>query len=379
MPFKINLDEVQRGYCGNNVRKGEQAVLVVKGFLSSEDGDNLVTHLEGFPDEILDSLPTPKRLPPSAIDHMLVIIEKNGETTVYVNELAMLVDIRPKRSFKAGDPVYEDDIAEINRLSFDGVKIPPDAGFFFVFSHRWRKGFVFDFAPLHDSRFGERTIDVEVLLGQYLAYLQFQHLFRIDELQWETLLRQEWFPFISLKSSTLKAIVQHVQAGWEVDEMLDQISADVAESAKALLDGWKNNPLFNLHIEVFERAVERYVAKDYISATSILYSRTEGLMRTHYQNITPSLQPSDRINSSHLVEAVIGDPAQNGRYMLLPVRFNEYMRKVYFANFDPTDPAPDQISRNTVSHGIANSNSLDQKAATIGLLALAQLSFYLRS
>ena len=60
---------------------------------------------------------------------------------------------------------------------------------------------------------------------------------------------------------------------------------------------------------------------------------------------------------------------------LLPLRFNQYLNEVYFANFDPTKKN-NALSRNTVGHGVATKENFNLKGSTLGFLILDQLSYY---
>lgn len=59
--------------------------------------------------------------------------------------------------------------------------------------------------------------------------------------------------------------------------------------------------------------------------------------------------------------------------LLLPDRFKEFLETVYFAPFDPTNVT--DVSRHSVSHGVAPEEKLDLKSATIALLVIEQLLF----
>jgi hypothetical protein len=78
------------------------------------------------------------------------------------------------------------------------------------------------------------------------------------------------------------------------------------------------------------------------------------------------------------VKSVIGATANDLHSFsrFLPNNFQCYLEEVYFANFDPRNP--DVLSRHSVAHGVAVAQDFSLKAATIGLLILDQLSFYLR-
>lgn len=62
---------------------------------------------------------------------------------------------------------------------------------------------------------------------------------------------------------------------------------------------------------------------------------------------------------------------------MVPDRFEQYVREVYFANFEPgTDAKP---SRNSVGHGVATADEFNEKSACISILLVDQIFFLLPS
>jgi len=88
--------------------------------------------------------------------------------------------------------------------------------------------------------------------------------------------------------------------------------------------------------------------------------------------------PDNRISQQSLADVAIAqsEPASRLNSLLLPKRFEQYIVDVYFANFDPQGDIP--LSRNSVAHGVADPAEFSLKGATLGFLALNQLSMYLR-
>jgi hypothetical protein len=153
--------------------------------------------------------------------------------------------------------------------------------------------------------------------------------------------------------------------------MLDDIANDVSRNADIMRQRWKTMPVFADHISIFNHALDRYIEGDYISATALLYPRIEGVMRTHHQNVNPAQKPS----ADNLVTSAVNIASLVPRNMLLPERFDHYLREVYFKNFDPSNPT--DLSRHTASHGVTPAHLFDRKGATLGFLIAEQMSYYL--
>ena len=121
---------------------------------------------------------------------------------------------------------------------------------------------------------------------------------------------------------------------------------------------------------IVRNAIERYRSQDFISCVSILETRIEGVLRSHKTIV----EPLTKAGQATLANAVAVSHSNDDMSLLLPHRFSEYLKQVYFANFNPTHSTID-ISRNAVGHGVANESAFNKKAAVRAILVLHQL-FY---
>lgn len=374
MPYEITFDNIPAGYSLSSSKKGETGTIQVsvREFTSSEDGDLFISRLEGFPEEIVSKLPP--RISPSQIDHLLAIIRKDKTATVYVNEIKKIAKILIKRVVDKGEPVYADDIGDVESLILEGISLPEDVSILFLFSVGWRKGLFFDFWPTQSHNPRNRDYDLNNLLGQYYAYLIFQDFFKIPDAEWTNLLKQGWFPFITLRKATLKDILNYNRNLWNIDELLPKIEEEITDRLPVHLIAWQNNTYFNDHLKFIETAIERFKSKDYISVISILFPRIEGLMRSFHQDIRSDVKSTQ----ASLIDSIVPPDVvlQKPHSLLLPQKFREYLIDVFFANFNPNSDKP--LSRHSVSHGVASASDFSLKGATLGFLTLTQLSYYLK-
>lgn len=374
MPQEISFENIPAGYSLSASKAGEAGTVQVSvcEFTSSEDGDLFIKRLEGFPAEIVSKLPV--AIKPSQVDHLLAIIRRDKTATIYVNELKQIAKVMVKRAVNKGEAVFDDDIGDVDSLHFEGINIPKDASVLFLFSVGWRKGLFYDFWPTQIQESKIRDYDLDSLLGQLYTYLMFQDFFKISETEWKSLMAQGWFPFATLKKSTIKNILNYNKNQWNVDGLLPQIRDELLDKFATKMVAWNGNKYIKAHAKFIEAAIERYIGKDYISSISILFPRIEGLMRSFHQDVNNDI----KINQSNLVESVIPKEIceQKPHSLLLPQRFRQFLTDVYFANFDPKGDIP--LSRHSVSHGVADDSQFSLKGATQGFLALDQLSYYLK-
>jgi hypothetical protein len=378
MPYEIFFENVPAGVAAEAVRTGPAGgtgKVITREFISEEDGNTLVERLEGFGSAILDKLPVPTPIRPNQVEHLLAVIKKDGNATVYVNELKPIGTVQAKKQISPGDAVYSDDIAEIVTLEMEGVVLPKDVGIIYIFSVGWRRAMFYDLAPINATYGTDREYDIAIAFAQMYSYLLFQSRFAMSDAVWEYFLQSQWFPFISLRESTVRSLIAHAKEKWSLDDLTDSIAAEVKILAPKMVDRWKQGPAFAEHSQFLETAVERYLANDFVSSTAILYPRIEGLLRSTQKLTDPTGNPTQKGLSGSAVK--VAEVDRHGATPLLPARFRRYLEEVYFAAFNPADPKI-KVSRNSVGHGVVHSDECNLKSATISLLLVDQL-FYLTS
>jgi hypothetical protein len=370
VPHEITLNLSPVGHCEEAAKDATTVKVRMTAFHSSEDGQEFIQRLEGFPTELLSKLPPAHRVNPSQVDHIVAVIRRDRTATVYVNELSIILSTMIGRSMKKGERVSKNDIVDIAAMEFDGVTVPDDAGVVVVFSVGWRKGLYYDFSPLHPKEDIRRTARLAGLLGQCYAHVLFQERFRILEGEWDALFRAKWFPFAALRNETIDELLGHIRAGWDPDDLTAKIADEVREKLPAFAEAWRNHPAFAGHIKILGKVADHFREGDYLSATGLLFPRIEGLMRSNHTAVGSPAKPSQKNLPATAVQARSGRPAS----LLLPHKFEQYLSDVYFANFDPTD-ARISVGRNSVGHGVANEDEFNEKAAVLGLLVTQQLLY----
>ena len=375
MPVEVDLGMSPAGYAVTSARASDTtAVVQFREFTSTEDGQHFIQRLEGLPNDILQKLPAP--IPASKVDHLLALCRRDGTATVYLNELEFRtsVRLRASRSIEAGEALTKDDIVDVERLEL-GVQVPRDTGALFVFSVGWRKALFYDFGPVVGPSPRPREEEISVVLGRCFCHLLFQERFGISGSEWDKLFKRHWFPFAALRATTIDKLLSHVRSDWDPDELLDDIVSEVRETVPRMLQGWRNHSSFKPHLDILERAVEGFKNdNDFIGCTGLLYPRIEGILRTDLDAETKR-----QARQKHLVQAAVGSKLGNEQSALLPHRFQDYLRDVYFADFSPTLKHEADVSRNTVAHGTASASKFDRKSAVIGILIAHQLFYFLEN
>lgn len=364
MPQTVDLQMPFAGYLVENARPGDVAQVAVSGFLSSEDGLELIEKLEGAPSILLSKLKQP--VAASQVDHLLATIDKNGVATVYVNELRMVAKARLARSCKAGQVLTPNDIVDVAELDV-GVPIPTDCGVVFVMSVGWRKALYFDFGPVASDA-TPRVRPIAETLGQVHSYLVYQERCNLAPNEWEAIVGAGWFPFVGLTMDIVKNMRALAQAGESIDNVTDAAAEEVADRLDDWRKDWSAQAVFVEHAAFLDAAIARFRDGDFISASSIVYQRIEGLMRSN----APRNGEAGRLTQKVLAQHAVPAAASNRFSPMLPARFLDYLTNVYFADFVPN--ASDlPANRNTIGHGVVAAAQMSKKAAVIGFLIVRQL------
>ena len=280
--------------------------------------------------------------------------------------------MRAARPLAAGEGVYEDDVVDIVCLSFEGVEFPPDTGVACVLSSGWRKGFFFDVGPLIADG-SDRDYDVEKLLGSYMAYLDSRQILSLDEGDWDFLIERGWFPFVTLVKRITRSLAGFARARIDPDVVLPDVVEAVKATLPAYRQRWREAELFRPYLPFLLHALDEFEEGDYLSCTSIVYPRIEGILRSIHEALGEKEGTKQKILAR--MSTVARHTELHPNSWLLPLRFRRFIEESYFANFTPGEPA--KLSRNSVGHGVATAEQFDEKAACLGLHAVDQLFFHL--
>jgi hypothetical protein len=371
MPYTITFDHVPAGYSMKCAEKDEEIDVVFREFTSTEDGQLFISRLEGIPTKILEKISGSANVAASQTNSLLAIIQPSGRTKVYWNEFQPGIQIRSKQKIKAGELVYIDHIMDIERVKLPDEALAPDVAICYVFSFGWRKGLFFDFGPAQAGKHRvPRNYDTGALLGHYFGRVLFQHLFSIEDGTWAELFRQRWFPFSYLSVTTVQNMIKRARECRSIDVELDAIAIEVRSVLADRLAEWENDEFIKPHLPFVRKAFDHFESRDFLSASSILYPRIEGLIRIS----AASAKGQDRLTQKVLSKLGAGTSGTllGELSLLLPQWFEKYLTDVYFANFKPGSLST-IVSRHSVSHGVVNAESLDHKVTVVGFLILLQL------
>lgn len=373
MPIQFSFGQSPAGVTMTGALEGEDVQVSTRAYLSTEDGNLFVSHLEAVWGYFCGAMNS-SGIQPSQVDHFLAVIDRDGTATLFVNELQQRALVRAKRAIDAGEHIFRDDIAGIEELQFldsagTPVNIPPDNGLVLILSVGWRKCLYYDFEALLPET-SNRSVNLPRLFARFHQQLLFQKLYSITDEQWNAMFAWGWFPFIWMSQEEREKIVLFSS---RIDEPRS-VFEEVCDKFKSQLEdrsmSWQKFVIFQDHAQFIEKAVEHHLKGDYLSSIQVLFPRIEGIMRQLYLLQSPGSKPQQRT----MVEAVV--KSHDDYSPLLPTRFKEYLINFYFRTFDEaTSNLP--LSRNTVGHGNSLPADYDLVKSSLGFMICDQLFYFL--
>lgn len=374
MPRLIQLTNLPSGVSLSHALPGETVKVQTKDFVSSEDGEKLVARLDGV-SACFSEVFGPGGIPPSVVDHFLAIVGRDRKATVYCNEVQFVLIAKHKRNaVRAGDAIFKNDIADIEAVELldaagAAIEIPRDSGVVFILSVGWRKGVFYDYSVFReDGRL--RTDNLPRLFGHFFGRLLFQELYSMTEEQWQRLTEWGWFPFVGLQDADRRKLINWALQERQPHPVFEEICRNFRATLERRVEAWKGYELLTDHIDFIQNAMQAYFREDYMSCIQVLYPRIEGVIRTLFAQENPGQDATQGEMVTNLTEN------QFVHSLLLPDRFTNYLKKVYFRNFDQ-GAGVIPLSRNSISHGVSVARDYDFVKATIGFMILDQVFYFL--
>lgn len=371
MPIKHSLSANLAGYSLSCALDGEDVLVATEGVYFDHDGRDFVSFLEAIASQFDTPLDRAGILP-SQVDHLLAIIEPNGETTIYCNELQIRILCRARRRMNAGQPVTNDDVADIHELRFfhaqlGEITVPDNCGVVALFSASWRRCGYFDFSLFHSATH-IREANLPERFGRLYATMQHSGTYALNESQLERLADLGWFPFIGLNQQDRDKIVVFGTCHSNPSPVFAEVCESFRKYARERFEDAEKSPFLHAELPFIDRALDRFEAGDYLSCVSLIYPKIEGILR----QILRTSPLVAKVSQRRLADAAASSVSPHS--LLLPVAFGNYLVRFFFKAFDEAN-GDIPLSRNSVAHGVANARDFDLCRAAIGLLILNQLFF----
>lgn len=370
---QIKLDEILAGYSLSTSQGGELVPIQYRGFVLQSEGREFIRKAEGVVNGILSKLPV--SITPNDVKTLVVIINRNLEAEVYINECDVIANAVVSKSVNKGDPVTKNDLYHIHSVNLSGINFPSDCSYIVLLTNGWDRVFYYDFGPTIGSD-DRKLIDYDVnrLFGLGLSASLFFEMFDLSSTEWEKIINTGWFPFSYLTYGQQENLINHIKYDWDMSAIIEGINDTFIGGKDEWLAALNANKALSKHLKLVSKALTHHVNGDYDSAIHMLYPRLEALLREDFISKNPGKKGrKQQALADHIGTNITGHSHQLSRYF--PEKFSEYILKSYFKDFDPNVDS-DFVSRNSLSHGSVGESAFTLSSSIVGFLILDQIHRY---
>jgi hypothetical protein len=172
-------------------------------------------------------------------------------------------------------------------MRFTGIDIREDDCVIYCFKVGWKFGLFFELTPAN----GTSVLKPEELykdLGRYYRFLLFQNEYSIiaNNVLFNQLLADGWFPFIQLIGSDYEKIATAFTDGIHRDRLLEELVIKFDKKRiMSFVNYWWKKPLFQEKKPIILAGIQAYLTFNeagYINCIKNHYSEIEGILRLSY-------------------------------------------------------------------------------------------------
>ena len=357
------------GLAMNVARPGDNVKVRQTGFFSSYDDD----HRPYF-GQILGQFAGLGRRP----NELLVVI-RDSKARIH-KAVPLMLMVRAKDAIRSGRAVYEDQILDIEEVRFrdalfevdirDGDKIV------WLFRVDWSFGLYFDFSGTLE------TADLWKTLGQCWRAMHFHAVYAFfdDPANPDRLIDRGWFPFVQLSTEEFRQLRHGIGEPSELEaienHIVDAFSADRIDRVSR---SWWVNPAFRDKRAIIEAGLNAYKeggAEQVINCIKNLVSEVDGIVRLHFHR-SMGRRPSMSEFMAYVLD--LGrDAYPSSGSLAFPELFRDYLERFLFRAFD-IEGGMVELSRHSVTHGVAEADEYTRKRALQVILSLDQIHHYIMS
>jgi hypothetical protein len=187
-----------------------------------------------------------------------------------------------------------------------------------------------------------------------------------------------WFPFIEIIGAEYKSLSEAYKNKFHFEDAINKIVANFnKERIERITNKWWRNKIFIGKKDILQAGFNAFLLGDnagYINCINTLLPQVKGIIKLKYfsetgksvgvKKLLPYLLEKGRIKSA------------SDYSLLLPLPFFEYLDDVVFSHFDLETGQVD-LSRHSVSHGVAKAEAYTKIDALQAILVLDQIYFYI--
>jgi hypothetical protein len=385
--MKFHLDKVEdmAGFAVENAKPGDILPILVRARLTSDDPE-FYQYSEQISNMFLNNI----GIPADNVHQFLVVIHSDLSADVYVNDITLVIEIKPKRDIKAGEVLTQSDIADVRRVKFQEIETKATDRIIYCFKVGWRFGLFFDLSarpqPTGSAQAlaEDEKLDVEKMelsIGDLRRYLSFYHVYKVleSQSQFEEMMKDGWFPFVEILAREHRQLSEAYQNKFDFENRIKTVVDDFSEERiERITEKWWKNQIFAGKRLLIEAGINAYLQNTqdgFINCIKNLWTEIEGILRKVYHVETGK---GDRVKSGDLIHHIVEKAKRKSgsdHSLLFPLPFLNYLEDVVFADFNVEMGRVD-LSRHSSSHGVADVRQYTKTRALQLILILDQIYFY---
>jgi predicted DNA-binding transcriptional regulator len=372
-PMHIHWDKVEDlgGLSLIYVPKGHYYWRLEKASITSDQPD-FYTCIEQISNVFLNRV----AISTDSIYQFLVLIHEDLSADMFVNDLRIDIEILAKTDKKKMEAVYKKDIADIRKLRFSGQIIEKTDQVICCFKVGWKFALYFDFSR-------ELNVEeMELALGKLYRGLSFQHVFEVFEkgAQFKEMVDDGWFPFVELIGGDYEELSKAYEDKVDFENRIENIFRRFdSERIRKITDRWWKKSVFVNRKPVIEAGISSFLLDDeagYINCINTLLPQVEGIIRLQYHSETGKDKDVSLKEKRTYIIRKGGEKYKSGNSLLFPIPLLKYLNDVVYANFNLESGEID-LSRHSVSHGVAKPEDYTKYKALQVILLLDQIYFFI--
>ena len=347
--------------------QGETVEVLQRAFLSSYDDD----HRHYFA-QILGQF---AGLTGARHDHLLIVI-REGQARLH-REFPMTLNVRPKVPLEAGTVVAEDQVLDIeevrSRDMFFEADVRDGDKIVWLFRVDWSFGLYFDFS-------GKLTTsDLWPSLGRCYRAMRFHSLYSFFSRSGSRgrLIDRGWFPFIQFTVDEFRQLRVGIEKPSALDSIEESlVAAFPAERIDHMSSRWWTNPVLLEKKKIINAGLQAYKEgsdAQVINCIKNLISEVEGTVRLHFHR-NFGRRPTTKEFKEHVSNQAKAAFPSSGS-LAFPELFSDYLAAFLFRPFDLRSEQV-ELSRHSVTHGVANPGEYTRMRALQVVLCLDQIHYY---
>ena len=354
----------------NAAKEGETVQVLQRAFFSSYDEDH-----QHYFNEVLGQFSNPGATLPN--DLLIVIRDKQARIHTWFPVKAR---IRSKVAIQRGHAVFKDQILDIEEVRFkddifeadirDGDKVV------WLFRVDWSFSLYFDFSGQLS------TAELWKILGQCFRAMHFHSVYAFfdDPTNPERLIDRGWFPFIQFSVDEFRQLRYGIGHPSELNVAEDSVVEGFsAERIDRISENWWKSPAFRDKKEIIVAGLNAYKEgsdEQIINCVKNLVSEAEGIVRLHFHR-NVGKNPKTR-ELMEYVSKLAREAFPSSDSLTFPGLFHDYLDAFLFRGFN-LDERNIELSRHSVTHGVAPARQYTRTRALQVILCLDQINHYMMS